>query len=483
MQQPFAPQMQQIPQPGGVMQGAQVPSQKLPLSSFPPEVQQALKTTWDKEGRGYVTVSELTAGASGNESARNARQQRTLQNLGKYKAQAAAQQQQQQNNGKFYTELPGDLSVLDSVGLAEGQGIWERMAAIIRRQRLDVRILLDAHDRRNAGLVDVETFRRALCYAFGNNWIELAMTSGEFDELCKPYLTRNPNKPGEPAGFVFWQKFATDLQTLADRRTHSDDFMARLVKIEAKERVAAKIEKDYGVSEYDLKTTFQQLKQTLNTHGGGGSAGAYTQAFRRMDNDHSGTVRAPEIKKFLIMCSRGMEDINMKTLDAIVDMCDNDGDGEIDYSELSKMILCDDILELLALVPDKTTVHKGQSYANQVVGSRGVTVKELQAAQQTIKTTLIKKFGGVAPALRAIDKKGDGILSRGEILTMLENRNLLKHVDYQTGQLLGDITMAAADTLLDFVDGDRDGKINYAEFTRVLVAEDIMHVPAPKAKR
>ena len=66
--------------------------------------------------------------------------------------------------------------------------------------------------------------------------------------MSPPYLTRNPNKPGEPNGFVFWQKFATDLQTLADRRTHSDDFMARLVKIEAKERVAAKCAQQHALS-------------------------------------------------------------------------------------------------------------------------------------------------------------------------------------------------------------------------------------------
>jgi len=470
-QQPQIPQ--QVPQTNGP-----APDQfRLPLNSFPPAVQQALKKSWDKEGSGFVTVGELCAGANGDNSARNSRQQRTLSSLGKYKQQVARQQAGKAD--KFYSELPGDLSVLDSLGLGEGQGIWERMAAIIRRQRLDVRILLDAHDRRNAGLVDLETFRRALCYAFGNHWTELAMTSPEFDELAKPYLTRNPNKPGEPNGFVFWQKFATDLQTLADRRTHSDDFMARLVKIEAKERVAAKILREYGISEYDLKTTFAQLKHTLNAAGGGNSGVA--QAFRRMDGNHSGTIRAEEIKKFLTTMSRGLDDLNMKTLDAIVDMCDSDGDGEIDYNEISRMVLCDDILELLALVPDKSTVHKGQSAKNQIIGSRNVTVGELQSAQQVIKKTLMNKHGTVFQALRSIDTKGDGSLSRQEVIDMLQKHLLIKHIDYYTGAMHGEITMAAADTLMDLVDSDKDGKLNYQEFTRVLVSEDIMLIPAPKS--
>ena len=147
------------------------------------------------------------------------------------------------------------------------------------------------------------------------------MTSDEFEEIVKPYVTRIPNKPGEPPGFVFWQKFATDLQTLADRRTHSDDFMSRLTKIEARERVAQRIWDEFGITEYELRTTFHALKQRLSTHGGSAGAGL-TAAFRRMDANHGGTVRAEEIKQFLVTSQRGMENINMKIIDAIVDLCD-----------------------------------------------------------------------------------------------------------------------------------------------------------------
>ena len=44
----------------------------------------------------------------------------------------------------------------------------------------------------------------------------------------------------------------------------------------------------------------------------------------------------------------------MRVVDCIVDLCDADGDGEVDYNEVANMILCDDIIELLALVPDKS---------------------------------------------------------------------------------------------------------------------------------
>ena len=88
--------------------------------------------------------------------------------------------------------------------------------------------------------------RRSLCYAFGNQWNDLAMTSTEFEvrhamamhctivtsasvldsgcvrflprlcgqEISKPYLTRKPHAKGQPQAFVLWQKFTNDLQVL-----------------------------------------------------------------------------------------------------------------------------------------------------------------------------------------------------------------------------------------------------------------------------
>ena len=360
------------------------------------------------------------------------------------------------------------------------------------------------------------------------------------------YVTRSPNNPGEPEGFIFWQKFSTDLQTLADRRTHSDNFMERLSKVEAKERIAANLQKEYGVSEYELKKTFRQIKEVLMLRAGS-SSHLVTVAFRNMDRDHTGKIGAQEVYKYLSQAQRGSESMDKKVIDCIVDLCDNDGDGEVDYNELSKselssaatarsaprskarnaharwhtvkqlhmlgaslwhtermwqstpsihlmrarlvccgdgsvmaVILCDDIIELLALVPDRTIKSKKQQEDARVIGFRRVTAKELQAAQQAIKTKLHTKYKNIATALRAIDTKGDGFLSREEVKEMLTKTDLLKHVDYYTGALHGEVSMAAADTLMDFVDKDGDGKLNYQEFQRILTAENILHIPPPK---
>jgi len=499
---PPPPQMQQQqqgfrgmpppPQPPSSKDAAPITNYtKVPLAAMPPDVRAALAKSWDKEGKGYVTVGELTAGAHGELSARNARQARQISNMnsiqptGAPSAFAGAASMPTGSTGRGtqgsgqYTEMPGDFALLDSVGLAEGQGIWERMAALIRRQRLDVRILLDAHDRKNQGKVDMDTFRRALCYAFGNVWIELAMTSAEFNQITKPYLTRTPNNPGEPEGFVAWQKFATDLQTLADKRTHSDTFMQQLTKVEARERVEADLMKNYGVTVYELKKTFRDLKNVLMLKAGS-SSHLVTAAFRNMDRDHTGKIGSAEIKKYLDTAQRGNEKISAKVMDCIVDLCDNDGDGEVDYNELSHMILCDDIIELLALVPDKTKKCGQQMKDNQIIGWRNVTAKELQEAQKAIKERMMIKYKDIHTGLRKIDTKGDGILSRDEIKAMLQTLELLKHVNYHTGAVHGSITPACADTLIDYVDKNGDGKISYQEFHRVLTAENILVIPPPR---
>ena len=41
------------------------------------------------------------------------------------------------------TNRPGDVAYLTSTGLAEGKGIWDRMAAYIQSRNIDLRLLLD----------------------------------------------------------------------------------------------------------------------------------------------------------------------------------------------------------------------------------------------------------------------------------------------------------------------------------------------------
>ena len=106
---------------------------------------------------------------------------------------------------------------------------------IIQQRSLDLRMLMDAHDRHNRGFVDVATFRRSLCYAFGNQWIDLGMSSMEFETIIKPYLSRPPHNPGDPEAYVMWQKFTNDVQGLAETKQRSQGFLDRLAEVERKE--------------------------------------------------------------------------------------------------------------------------------------------------------------------------------------------------------------------------------------------------------
>eukprot|EP00325_Prymnesiales_sp_UTEX-LB-985_P002331 CAMPEP_0174714130 /NCGR_PEP_ID=MMETSP1094-20130205/16720_1 /TAXON_ID=156173 /ORGANISM="Chrysochromulina brevifilum, Strain UTEX LB 985" /LENGTH=134 /DNA_ID=CAMNT_0015913421 /DNA_START=36 /DNA_END=440 /DNA_ORIENTATION=+ len=114
-------------------------------------------------------------------------------------------------------DLPGDVAHLDNEGLAEGESIWVRLATIVRARRLDLRLLMDAHDNHNRGMVDINTFQRSLCYALGEQWNELSCTSAEFAELTQNYLTRVPKKRGDPIPMVLWQQFTVHVQKLADQ--------------------------------------------------------------------------------------------------------------------------------------------------------------------------------------------------------------------------------------------------------------------------
>ena len=112
--------------------------------------------------------------------------------------------------------MPGDNPNLANEGLAEGEHPFIRMATIVRARRLDLRILLDAYDLHNRGFVAKSQFMTALASAFGRQWNELELTTAEFEECISPYLSRKPEKPGEPEAYVMWQKFANHVQKIAD---------------------------------------------------------------------------------------------------------------------------------------------------------------------------------------------------------------------------------------------------------------------------
>lgn len=113
--------------------------------------------------------------------------------------------------------LPGDLLVRKS-----GLPIKSRMAALIRQRSLDLPgLMMDFLKRpgfsrlpqRGFAFVDIPTFRRCLCYALGEQWSSLGMTTPEFMETYSPYIVREQTESGD--ALVSWKAYCTDIMKYA----------------------------------------------------------------------------------------------------------------------------------------------------------------------------------------------------------------------------------------------------------------------------
>jgi Ca2+-binding EF-hand superfamily protein len=74
----------------------------------------------------------------------------------------------------------------------------------------------------------------------------------------------------------------------------------------------------------------------------------------------------------------------------------------------------------------------------------------------------LEKYTRITDAFKFIDSDRTGHLERDEVKKLLVEFNI------------PDIKNDAIETLIDFADYDGDGEINYAEFARVLTADDVM---------
>jgi len=348
--------------------------------------------------------------------------------------------------------LPGDVPQLSSIGMGEGLPIWERMAVIIRIRRFNVRDLMAGFDKNNFGIIDLPTFQRALCNAFSNQWIELAMTTAEFREITEPYITRRPLRSGEPGSFVQWSQFSNDLQLLADTKKPSQDFLNRLSKVEAREKASQELMKNYGVTEDELKLAFQYFLEKVNLM----SKKGLNDGFRRMDQGSNGCLSGQELLDFFMTGDKVPWYINEKTIGVLVDWSDVNEDDQIDYIELSDAILCTDLLEFAANVPKKRAAAKSKGHATRPIGKRGVGMGQVIHLQKELKKKLGGLGGGGDNAYNAIasylDKDGSGTVSRDEIKMMCLQLEILKHKSKKTGMIKGDCEDTWLLTLLDIVD-------------------------------
>jgi len=387
------------------------------------------------------------------------------------------------------TTLPGDLAAMDTIGMGEGEPIWDRMAKIIRSRRLDVRQLMAGFDRSKKGFFDLATLRRAFSNAFSNQWTELAMTQAEFAEVTEPYLTRVPLQNGEPQALVQWRQLAQDLQMLAETGRPTADFLERLAKIEAAERASEKLQKDYGISFEELKLAFDYFKERINVY----SKRGLTDGFRRIDDDHKGSLTGEELQRFFMEEAHCPWYCNDRTIACLVDFADLNDDDSIGYLELSQVLECEDLVQFAALVPQKKNKSKDDKDRTMKIGTRGCTVGEVKDAQETICTGLINRGSGdlrqnnVRSVLAFLDTYENGMITRKEFLDKLKMAKILKHIQPDK-KVKGTLEAPVVETLLDVVEevarkieemmpGDQggsveEGKVNLAAFAKGCFSSD-----------
>jgi len=125
--------------------------------------------------------------------------------------------------GRNKVFMVGDVKSMNTKGFGEGLNIWKRLGVLVRMNLgLEVFEVMKGFDKYDRSFMERTQFYRALENLIGKPWIELAMTTEEFDELCRPYITKTSG-PGGPPPMIQYRRFALDLQKYADKFLTDDD--------------------------------------------------------------------------------------------------------------------------------------------------------------------------------------------------------------------------------------------------------------------
>jgi len=308
--------------------------------------------------------------------------------------------------GQTEATMPGDILGANP----DTKSVMDRMAKVIRSRNLDLLNLMDDFLKRprnsrmpvrNRAFLDVSTFRRALCYAFGDQWLGLAISNEEFESLWKKYERKDNNEyyantggggyqgggqygqgQGQPESLILWQSFAQDLQRYTDGDNRSEaeklliaaeianmeraeaaeaaalaahdgddnmaDAKARMKARNAKKEAAARAPcGNRGCTVGQINAAKKLIAQTLT--GAGGKYDTVREALRDIDNSGDGILQRDEVKLLLnehylmkyvdFYTGQVRGHLDEVVIDTLLDLCDKNGDGEILADEFSQEVL------------------------------------------------------------------------------------------------------------------------------------------------
>jgi len=261
---------------------------------------------------------------------------------------------------------------------------------------------------------------------------------------------------------IDYPKLTAEADRLSRRKLRPQT--AAVVKQEGRVEVAEEV--PTGPSDQEIRRAHRILKQHMETR--------FTQihkAFRTIDEDKTGTVSRKELRAIIMAFNLNME---IEVINALIDLADYDGDGNINYAEFARLMTADDILAmkntLQAAGGATGVVKRGQPKPKRApvfqLTPGGPTGDELQHGQRLLRERITTKYTYLTDAFRGIDSDHSGRLGVGELKQLCIELNL--HLDDKV--LHG---------LLQLADQDGDHTISYAEFARILSADDVLTL-APK---
>ena len=106
---------------------------------------------------------------------------------------------------------------------------------------------------------------------------------------------------------------------------------------------------------------------------------------------------------------------------------------------------------------------RAEALGRPVEASRGVSDDQLRMIHNTVKAKLANQFQDIRSAFRNFDKDSSGCISADECCDALMSLNI-------------GVPRKWVEHLVNVIDYDRDGEINYAEFARLLTADDIVGI-------